>query len=48
MVSSGAIYIVRNPLDAAISYTPLGRGIDEAIEATATENVETPITEKVV
>ncbi len=48
-VTSGAIYIVRNPLDVAISYAHhMGREIDDAIEAMATENVETPVSEKVV
>jgi hypothetical protein len=48
-VTSGAIYIVRNPLDVAISYAHhMARPLDEAITAMATENVETPINEKVV
>lgn len=46
-VTSGAIYIVRNPLDVAISYAHhMDRGINDAIEAMATENVETPMSEK--
>lgn len=48
-VTSGAIYIVRNPLDVAISYAHhMGRDIDGAIQAMATENVETTVSEKVV
>jgi hypothetical protein len=42
-VTSGAIYIVRNPLDVAISYAHhMGSSIDMAIEQMAVENVETP------
>ncbi len=45
--TSGAIYIVRNPLDVAISFANhLGKTIDEAIEVMNTPGVETPITEK--
>ncbi len=41
-VTSGAVYIVRNPLDVAISLAHhAGDGLDEAIEVMATENVET-------
>jgi hypothetical protein len=48
-VTSGAIYIVRNPLDVAISYAHhLSRSIDESIALMGTPNMETPITEKVV
>jgi len=46
-VTSGAIYIVRNPLDVAISLSHhMGRTIDQAIETMATPSVETPINDK--
>jgi hypothetical protein len=46
-VTSGAIYIVRNPLDVAISLSHhIGKTIDEAIELMGTPEVETPINEK--
>lgn len=46
-VTSGAIYIVRNPLDVAISLAHhMGRTIDEAIEVMATRDMETPINDK--
>ena len=46
-VTSGAIYIVRNPLDVAISLAHhMGRTIDEAIETMASPDTETPINEK--
>jgi hypothetical protein len=48
-VTSGAIYIVRNPLDVAISYGHhMGRSTDEAIEAMTAEGVETRVTDKAV
>lgn len=48
-VTSGAIYIVRNPLDVAISYAHhMNRSIDYAIEQMGTENVETEVTERTV
>ena len=48
-VTSGAIYIVRNPLDVAISYAHHMSGtIDRAIELMAVENMETNVTEKTV
>ena len=48
-VTSGAVYIVRNPLDVAISYAHhMSVSIDEAIKLMATENIETPLTEKTV
>jgi hypothetical protein len=48
-VTSGAVYIVRNPLDIAISYSHhMNRPIDEAITAMATENIETPVSERTV
>lgn len=46
-VTSGAIYIVRNPLDVAISLSyHMGRTIDEAIDVMATADMETPINDK--
>lgn len=48
-VTSGAIYIVRNPLDIAISYAHhMGRSIDHAIEFMAKPGLETSVTEKSV
>jgi Sulfotransferase domain len=48
-VTSGAIYIVRNPLDVAISYAHhIGRSIDETIDLMALEGAETRVTEKQV
>jgi Sulfotransferase domain len=48
-VTSGAIYIVRNPLDVAISLAHhLGRTIDGAIEIMRTPDLETPIDDKQV
>ncbi|QIG50320.1 sulfotransferase domain-containing protein [Nordella sp. HKS 07] len=48
-VTSGAIYIVRNPLDVAISYAHhMGRSIDHAIEFMAKPSLETSVTEKSV
>jgi hypothetical protein len=48
-VTSGAIYIVRNPLDVAISYAHhMAATIDKTIELMATENMETPISEKTI
>jgi hypothetical protein len=45
-VTSGAIYIVRNPLDVAISLAHhIGKSINEAISVMATPDVETPINE---
>jgi Sulfotransferase domain len=45
-VTSGAIYIVRNPLDVAISLAHhIGKSIDQAISVMATQDVETPINE---
>ena len=42
-VTSGAIYIVRNPLDVAVSFADfMGFGVDDAIEHMATHNLETP------
>jgi Spy/CpxP family protein refolding chaperone len=48
-VTAGAIYIVRNPLDVAISYAHhLGRSIDETIKIMGTHNAEVAVTEKQV
>lgn len=48
-VTSGAIYIVRNPLDVAISYAHHMNGtIDDAIKLMATDNLETNVTETTV
>jgi hypothetical protein len=48
-VTSGAVYIIRNPLDVAISYAHhMSKSIDEAISLMAVENMETPLTEKTV
>jgi hypothetical protein len=46
-VTSGAIYIVRNPLDVAISLAHhMSRTIDEAIETMGSADTETPINDK--
>ena len=48
-VTAGAIYVVRNPLDIAISYAHhLDCTIDRAIEIMGTHNAELPVTEKQV
>ena len=48
-VTSGAIYIVRNPLDVAISFANhLGKSIDETIEIMNTPGLKTPLTKKAV
>jgi Sulfotransferase domain len=48
-VTAGAIYIVRNPLDVAISYAHhLSKGIDFAIDFMNMKNAETSVTEKQV
>ena len=48
-VTAGAIYIVRNPLDVAISYAHhIGHPIDKAIEIMGTPNAELPVTEQQV
>ncbi len=45
-VTSGAIYIVRNPLDVAVSFSHhMNAPIDKAIEQMETVNAETPVTE---
>lgn len=46
-VTSGAIYIVRNPLDVAISLSHhMGKSIDETIETMRSPNIGTPINEQ--
>jgi len=46
-VTSGAIYLVRNPLDVAISYSHhMSSTVDFAIEEMATRDLETTVTEK--
>lgn len=48
-VTSGAIYIVRNPLDVAISFSHhMNVDIDTAIEKMAADGLETAMTEKSV
>jgi hypothetical protein len=48
-VTSGAVYIVRNPLDVAISLAHHGGyGVDKAIETMASENIETPVDDTLV
>jgi hypothetical protein len=45
-VTSGAVYIVRNPLDVAISLSHhMNLSVDQAIEVMATRDLETPINE---
>lgn len=47
--TAGAIYIVRNPLDVAISFSHhMNSTVDYAIEQMALKNVETPIGENAV
>jgi hypothetical protein len=48
-ITTGAVYIVRNPLDVAVSFAAhMGRDVDAAIEQMATDNLETDVTEKSV
>lgn len=48
-VTSGAIYIVRNPLDVAISYAHhMGKSVDAAIAQMAIPDVETPGTDTAI
>jgi hypothetical protein len=48
-VTSGAVYIVRNPLDVAISFAHhMGADTDTAIEEMACENLETGVNERSV
>jgi hypothetical protein len=45
-ITSGAIYIVRNPLDVVISLSHhINKPLDETIRVMATRDVETPINE---
>ena len=46
-VTSGAVYLVRNPLDVAISFAHhMSASVDEAISQMETEGLETNVTEK--
>ncbi len=46
-VTVGAVYIVRNPLDVAISFAShMGRTIDETIQVMAAVDMKTPVSEK--
>lgn len=48
-VTAGAIYIVRNPLDVAISFSHhMNASIDEAIEQMALKDSETPVSAQAV
>jgi len=48
-VTAGAIYIVRDPRDVAISYAHhMGRSVDDAIEIMNTPNAELPVSDKQV
>lgn len=48
-VTSGAVYLVRNPLDVAVSLSHhMGGTIDDAIDHMASENLETGVGEKSV
>lgn len=48
-VTSGAVYLVRNPLDVAVSFAHhMGAGIDDAIGQMGAEGLETEVTEKTV
>ena len=48
-VTSGAVYILRNPLDVAVSLSHhMGGTIDDAIDEMATLNLETTVSEKSV
>ncbi|MBW3098344.1 sulfotransferase domain-containing protein [Pseudohoeflea coraliihabitans] len=48
-VTSGAVYILRNPLDVAISFAHhLGTTIDVAIERMGKAGLETPMTEETI
>lgn len=45
-VTSGAVYLVRNPLDVAVSYAHhMDAGIDDAIDQMAVSGLETNVTE---
>jgi hypothetical protein len=48
-VTAGAVYIVRNPLDVAVSYAHhLAGSIDQAIDLVNTKNAETAVSDKQV
>ena len=48
-VTSGAIYLVRNPLDVAISFANhMGRDVDTAIDHMSRKGYETPVSEQSV
>jgi hypothetical protein len=48
-VTAGAIYLVRNPLDVAISFAHhIGTDVDDAIRRMASEGIETPVSDKAV
>lgn len=48
-VTSGAVYLVRNPLDVAISLSHhMSASVDDAIDMMADKGYETPVTEKSV
>jgi hypothetical protein len=48
-VTAGAIYVVRNPLDVAVSFANhMGCGLDEAIAALTNEATELPIVQNLV
>ena len=48
-VTAGAIYIVRNPLDVAVSFSHhMNASVDEAIERMALDGLETAISERVI
>ena len=48
-VTSGAVYIIRNPLDVAISFAHhMGRTIDDAIARMGTKDLETELNDKSV
>jgi hypothetical protein len=48
-VTSGAIYVVRNPLDVAVSFAAhLGSSLDTAIEQMATRDLETSVSDNSV
>jgi len=48
-VTAGAVYVVRNPLDVAVSFSHhMSASIDTAIDHMATKGYETPVTERSV
>jgi len=45
-VTSGAVYVIRNPLDVAISFAyHMGRPVDDAIEIMGIRGIESPLAE---